>query len=214
MAGVINAHGRSFSSDADDVIQKSIQVVKGFARYNIGSCYKHFPGHGSASGDSHTDAVDVSTSYHLDELKPYLHLNALDAYPLAVMTGHLINRQLDPEGAPATLSSPMLNDTLRGRCQFDGVIISDDLQMHAIAKQYDLEDAMIKAINAGCDMLIVGNQLDCVSISECIGMLESAYLKGEIAKDNVQKSLERVAHFKQKCGLAITTQSMNGKVSV
>ena len=89
-----------------------------------------------------------------------------------IMTAHVINRQFDPEGLPATLSQPILTGLLRHELGFSGVIISDDLQMQAIANHYSVDDALRLTINAGADMLIFANQLGSITATEVIDRIE------------------------------------------
>ena len=114
-----------------------------FSRYGIACFYKHFPGHGSAVGDTHEGFVDVTDTFQSDELIPYYHL-LQDVYkPVMVMTAHVVNRQLDSQGLPATLSHEILTGLLRNTMGYDGVIISDDLQMQAISNHYSLEESLM-----------------------------------------------------------------------
>ena len=102
--GIIGALKRSFSSNPEVVIRVAQQFVETFNRYGIMCAYKHFPGHGSAVGDTHAGFVDVTDTYQSCELIPYQGL-VQDAYkPAMIMTAHVINKQLDSQGLPATLS--------------------------------------------------------------------------------------------------------------
>lgn len=155
---IITRYERSFSSDVTKVIAHSKAWIEGHSQYNILSCLKHFPGHGSSISDSHLGFVDISDSWHTTELEPYEEL-IRQGYPDAIMIGHLFNQNIDPD-SPATLSGPTLNTLLRQKLQFKGVTISDDMQMKAITKGYGLVEACCKAIAAGVDLIIVGNNLD------------------------------------------------------
>ena len=196
--GIIGALGRSFSSDPYKVAHASKIFVKAFADFGIACCYKHFPGHGSAIGDTHEGFVDVTEYYQAEELVPYDLLLKDSTLPAAmVMTAHVINRQLDRSGLPATLSYNMITELLREHIGFDGIVISDDLQMHAISTQYSLEDALRLTINAGADMLIFGNQLGQHTATEVIDCIEALVNKGEIQPARIEQAYQRIVQFKQ-----------------
>lgn len=156
---VIGQLDRSFSDNPDQVALYAGIYAKHFLSHGVQCAYKHFPGHGSASADSHLGFVDVTSTWMPDELKPYLALLDHQHACGMVMTAHIVNRQLDDTGLPATLSRQILTGILREQLKFDGVIVTDDMQMKAIRQHYALEEALILAINAGVDMFIFGNQL-------------------------------------------------------
>ena len=178
--GIIGERGRSFSSDPVQIIRCARQFVSAFREHNIISAYKHFPGHGSALGDTHLGFVDVTEHFRDEELLPYNSLLALAENAVMVMTAHVINRHLDASGLPATLSYPILTGLLREKIGFDGVIVSDDLQMQAISHHYDLKQSLCLSINAGADMLIFGNQLGKHTATEIIDCIEQLVLSGAI----------------------------------
>lgn len=196
--GIIGKLGRSFSEDPDLVVRVAKQFVEVFNRYGIACCYKHFPGHGSAAGDTHEGFVDVTESFHFDELAPYQTLLGDSYKPVMVMTAHVINKHLDTQGLPATLSHEILTGLLRETMGYDGVIISDDLQMQAIANHYSLEEALCLTINAGADMVILGNQLGTVSAPEVIDCIEQQVLHKKIDPTRIDDAYRRVVRFKQQ----------------
>jgi beta-N-acetylhexosaminidase len=151
---VIVMHGRSFAADPKHVIAHARAFVRGMREAGVLTALKHFPGHGSSATDSHAGFTDVSDTAELKvELAPY---RALIAEGLAdsVMTAHVFNRGLDPWD-PATLSRYTVKRILRGRLGYKGVVVSDDLLMGAIVQHYGLEDAAVKALNAGVDVLLI-----------------------------------------------------------
>lgn len=195
--GIIGRLGRSFSHDPDTVIRVAQQFVDVFSNFGIACCYKHFPGHGSAVGDTHEGFVDVTETFHTDELVPY-HSLLQDAYkPIMVMTAHVINKQLDSKGLPATLSYEILTGLLRETMGYDGVIISDDLQMQAISNHYSLEESLCLTINAGADMMIFANQLGTVSAIEVIDCIEQLVLHNKIAQKRIDDAYRRIMRLKQ-----------------
>lgn len=197
---IIGQLGRSYSSDAVKVSELAETFVTTLQQQQVLTCYKHFPGHGSSHGDSHLGFVDVSTSWQAEELTPYRRLiNAPVPVPM-IMTAHVINRQLDASGVPATLSKPMLTDLLRDELHYEGVIISDDMQMKAISDHYHLFDACITAINAGVDMIIIGNQLSeaMITAEAFIEAIVAAIEQGKISLSRIHTAYQRVSALKAK----------------
>ena len=194
--GIIGKLGRGFSADPELVIHAAKQFVQAFSDAGIACTYKHFPGHGSASGDTHEGFVDVTDSYQNSELKPYFSLLKDTQHPVMVMTAHVINRQLDPSGLPATLSYPILTELLREKIGFKGVIVSDDLQMQAISHHYTIDDALMLTINAGADMVIFANQLDTITADEVIDRIERLVLKGNILSSRIDEAYQRILTLK------------------
>lgn len=196
--GIIGKLGRSFSHNPEYVIRAANQFVELFSNYGISCCFKHFPGHGSAIGDTHEGFVDVTDTFHFDELIPYRSLLKDTNKPVMVMTAHVVNRQLDSKGLPATLSHEILTGLLRETIGYDGVIISDDLQMQAIAKHYSLEESLELTINAGADMVIFANQLGTVSAPQVIDCIEQLVLTNAIDQKRIDDAYRRVIRFKQQ----------------
>lgn len=191
---VIGKLDRSFSNDPDKVTQYAGIYSHHFLKHNIQCVYKHFPGHGSSTKDSHLGFVDVTDTWSAEELKPYRELLSTRESCGMVMTAHIVNRQLDASGLPATLSHTILTELLRNQLHFKGVIITDDLQMKAISDNYGLEQALVLTINAGADMLIFGNNLTVApqDPETLIDIIEAKVLSGEI---NPQRITDAYAHI-------------------
>jgi beta-N-acetylhexosaminidase len=117
-------------------------------------------------------------------------------WPVMIMTAHVINRALDHTGLPATLSRTILTDLLRNELGFKGVIVSDDLQMRAIANHYSLEESLRLTINAGADMLIFGNQLGHHTATEVIDQVENLVNAGAIEEARIDEAWQRIAFLK------------------
>lgn len=196
--GIIGKLERSFGRDSKRVADMARVFVEVFAQFGIACCYKHFPGHGSAEGDTHEGFVDVSKTYQPDELLPYQMLIPENNHPTLIMTAHVVNTHLDPTGLPATLSKRILTTLLREEFGFNGIIVSDDLQMNAIAKHYSLEEALLRTINAGADMMIFGNQLGHHRADEIIDTIESLVRSGDISQSQIEASYQRIKTFKYK----------------
>lgn len=152
---------RAFGATADAVITQAYAFARGLARGGILACGKHFPGHGDTDLDSHLTLPHL----HHDRAR----LDAVELAPFraargqlpAIMTAHVVFESLR-SGTPATLAREVVTDLLRGELAYDGLIISDDLEMQAIAAHYGIEQAACLAIEAGCDTLLVCSRLDWV----------------------------------------------------
>lgn len=194
---IIARYERSFGAEASEVVAYAQAVIKAHHRHKVACCLKHFPGHGSAGGDSHLGFVDVSTCWQPVELAPYRQLIA-QGYTDGIMTAHLVNRQLDPSGRPATLSPQVINGLLRQELDFSGVIFSDDLQMRAISNGWSLAEAVQQAVLAGVDMLVIGNNLTPSDDALTIGMQAIAELldSGRIDHHRISASVARITQLK------------------
>ncbi len=196
---IIGRYQRSFSDDPEQVLRCARLVIKAHHRHGIGCCLKHFPGHGSAGADSHLGFVDVTADWQEKELVPFARLIALGESD-AVMTAHIVNRGLDPQGMVATLSRPIITGLLRQRLGFTGVVISDDLQMRAITEQWGFSEAVRRAVLAGVDLLVIGNNLahQKDALSAGIKCIEKMLDRGEMDADYIKASLERISRLQQK----------------
>jgi beta-N-acetylhexosaminidase len=211
---VIGKLGRSFSDDQANVAAVADIFAKAYSQRNILCTYKHFPGHGSSVTDSHLSFVDVSQTWQTKELLPYKKLlNKADSCEL-VMTGHLINRQLDPTGLPASLSNKITTDLLRKQLDFKGVVITDDLQMKAITNQYDLEKVVKLAINSGADILLFGNQLADYNPHEAqdiIAIIKKLIANKEISAARIDEAYARIIKLKKIVGADFSLRNQNNK---
>ncbi len=154
---VIAKLDRSYGKTPEEVIQYASIMIEEQNKAGIISVLKHFPGHGSSLEDSHKGFVDITNTWQNEELEPYKKLIAQNSVDV-IMTAHVFNKKLDPK-YPATLSYKVNTKLLREQLGFSGVVVSDDMQMKAIAEHYTLEKAVTLAINSGVDMLLFGNQL-------------------------------------------------------
>ena len=149
--------GRCYSADGDVIARNAAWFVEAHHGEGVLCAAKHFPGHGSATSDSHYGLVDISRTWQQIELAPYQRL--IDAGLLdMVMTAHVYNSQIDAD-YPSTLSHKTLTGLLREQMHFDGIIITDDLYMEGIIDRYPIDRALELAINAGADILLAGNNI-------------------------------------------------------
>ena len=150
---------RAFGGDADSVIAQALAFSDGLLDAQVLSCGKHFPGHGDTLLDSHLALPRLTHDRaRLDaiELVPF---RAASARVPALMTAHIVFDAIDPE-LPATLSGRAIQGLLRGELGYDGLIISDDLEMKAVADHYETGDAACRAIAAGCDTVLICSKPD------------------------------------------------------
>lgn len=188
---VIGQIQRSFSGDPAVVTRCCEIWCQELAKNHVVSCYKHFPGHGSAKGDTHKGLVDVTNTWQPKELDPY---RQIDSRHTMVMTAHVINRRLDPTGLPASLS-PRITSYLRDTLGFQGVIITDDLAMGAIVQQYNFETAVRMAVLAGADLLCLSNnggRYDNNMVARAVQVIRQMVADGEITEERVRQSADRV----------------------
>jgi beta-N-acetylhexosaminidase len=143
---------RAFSSDPDDVAKAGCAYVGALQAEGIAACGKHFPGHGEAAKDSHLELPVVDkTRAELQKVELVPFAAAARARVASMMTAHVVYPALD--ALPATLSRAICTDLLRGELGFEGALFSDDLEMKAI--QLDVEASAVRAVEAGCDLLLV-----------------------------------------------------------
>lgn len=154
---IISRLERSYSRDPLTVTAFAAAFVEAHREASLVTSLKHFPGHGSALMDSHRGLPDVTASWSPVELQPYRELFSRELADM-VMVGHLsLGVSYGEQAVPATLSPSLVTGLLRTELGFDGVVISDDMDMGAISRNYDLESAIIRAIRAGTDIVIVSN---------------------------------------------------------
>lgn len=188
------ALGRTYSADPARVSAHARAFVEGMHEAGVLTALKHFPGHGSSRSDSHQGFTDVSDTARLSvELRPY---RALIAAGLAdsVMTAHVFNRGLDPWD-PATLSRFTVRRVLRGWLHYDGVAVSDDLLMGAIAQHYGLEDAAVLALGAGVDVLLISQntgRVDDRAAERVVAAITRAIAEGRLSETAVTTAVHRV----------------------
>lgn len=196
---IIGKLGRSFSADPEAVSYYAEPYSTQFLGNNIECAYKHFPGHGSSLADSHLGFVDITDTWTSKELIPFMESLSHPTHCGLVMVAHVVNRNLDITGVPASLSYPIVSGLLRHDLHFEGVVITDDMQMKAISDHYGLAAALTQSINAGVDMFIFGNQLSeqAQDPSELIDIIEDKIHSGEISKDRINQAYQRIVTMKE-----------------
>lgn len=192
----IGAKNRSFSPDPEIVTEFANAFVNGLKDAKIIYSYKHFPGHGSAGTDTHAGLTDITNTYQDYELTPWKKLLKKSSPFATVMVAHVINNKFDT--LPASLSKKTIQ--MVRDMGFDGVIISDDMDMGAIANKYGMETAIEMAINAGNDIFVFGNNLTFDKnrgrdVNETIVKLVK---NGKIKKSRIKESYHRIMKLKAK----------------
>ncbi len=185
---------RAYSDDFEQAAELVAAAVRGFTDAGVICCLKHFPGHGDTSTDTHEGAAVVSKS--LDELRageflPFV--SGIEAGADMVMIGHITVTSVDPE--PATISKAIITDVLRGELGWDGVVISDSLDMGALAG-YDNGEVCMKFLEAGGDIL-----LGIPDIETALTSLEAAVTDGRLTESRIDESVQRVLELKISHGI-------------
>lgn len=197
---IIAKHGRAFSANEDSVVLMAKEFVKQHRKYGVKTSLKHFPGHGSSKDDTHLGIADVTKTWEERELEPYRIL--IDSgYADAIMTSHIVNKKLDADGYPGTLSDDIIRDLLRKKLHFNGVVFSDDMQMHAITKHYGTEEAIRLAILAGVDIMTFSNNIfgsDQRTADKVHGIIRKMVDDGTIPKSRIDDSFRRIMKFKRE----------------
>lgn len=184
---------RSYGAKTSDVLEYAKIMIDSQKKHSIISVLKHFPGHGSSLGDSHKGFVSITDTWQEKELEPYRRLIQSGDADM-IMSAHVYNKKLDPK-YPATLSHAINTKLLRQDLGFDGVLISDDMQMKAISAHYSLKEAVTLALNGGVDMLLFGNQLAHNSPEEIIETIYAQVQKGAISKERIVEANRRIEHL-------------------
>ncbi|HSM56313.1 MAG TPA: glycoside hydrolase family 3 protein [Candidatus Sulfomarinibacteraceae bacterium] len=196
---IIGKYGRSFSADPDIVTAHAVETIKAHRDVGVLTSLKHFPGHGSARGDSHSGFVDVTGTWSKVELEPFRNIIRAGLCD-TVMTAHLFNAHLDPNN-PATLSYPTITGLLREEMGWDGVVISDDMGMGAITQHYGFETAIERAIRAGVDILAFANNgtlFDPTIPARAFWTIKQLVNRGAIEESRIDDSYRRILRLKAR----------------
>ncbi|HOZ51114.1 MAG TPA: glycoside hydrolase family 3 protein [Chitinophagaceae bacterium] len=196
---VLGKRQRCYSSNPDRVAHHAALTIEAHHNQGVKTVVKHFPGHGNSLADSHLGMADVTKVWKKIELKPYQLLIG-EGVVDAVMTAHIVNRKLDSTSLPATLSKQIVTGILRNELGFNGVVISDDMQMHAISSYYGFEESIKKCINAGVDILMFSNNIKGATNYEPAN-IHATILRlvksGEISIDRINESYQRIMSMKR-----------------
>lgn len=194
---VIGKWNRSYGPDPDKVAAYGRAFVKAHMERGVLPVLKHFPGHGSSRSDSHDGFVDISKSWQSQELAPFTQLIESGDAP-AIMPGHLVHKGLAGDGVPVSISKAAISGLLRGKLNYKGLVVSDDLQMAAIAKNFRYRATLIRAVNAGVDMLMISNSRkpDGNLPAKTIAIIADAVKKGQISRGTIDAAYGRIMRAK------------------
>lgn len=187
---------RAFSSSADTVGEMGLVTAAGLQDAKVVACGKHFPGHGDTNADSHKELPEVDAPRERLEAVEFPPFRRAAAAGIAtMMTAHVLYRALDDQ-LPATLSPAIITRLLREQMGYDGVVLTDDLEMHAIVDHYGPGDAAVRAVLAGCDVLLICKERDReVAAFEAV---EKAVASGTIDMARLDQSVARIQRVKQR----------------
>jgi len=194
---VIVKYGRSYAKDAKNVIKYNKIFINAMHNFGIATSLKHFPGHGSSLGDTHKGFVDVTSLWSNKELAPYKSLKRTTE---TLMVAHIFNRNIDAL-YPASLSKKTVIGYLRAKIGFGGVVISDDLQMGAIARHYGLKNAIKLSINAGVDIMLFANQVSknrVVTRAKVVSIVRELLNSGAVSEGMIKRANMRINALKER----------------
>ena len=189
---------RSFSEDPDKVAASGTALIRGLQDNGVLACAKHFPGLGRAQVDPHVDLPIVEGGVD-NELIPFRE--AVSGNVAAVMMSHAVYPALDP-GVQASISNTIIEGLLRRDLGFEGLVVTDDLEMGAVAKTFTLEECSTAALEAGADVFLICSKLE--EISGCYEKILDIVGKSASLRKNVGESVDRIVSAKTRFLLPYT----------
>ncbi len=185
---------RAFSSDPEIAAKMDIAFLEGLHASNILGCLKHFPGHGDTKTDTHKGyAETLKTWKELKECELITFKAGIDSGVQMIMTAHISTPNITENSKPATLSYYLLTEKLRKELGFNGIIITDALEMGAIRKEYSSSEAAIQAIEAGADLILMP-----YDFKEAFEGLLNAVVQGRISEKRIDESVKRILQLKKQ----------------
>lgn len=191
---------RAFGDNKEIVSKMGIEEMKGIQSRNIIPVVKHFPGHGDTDVDSHLGLPIVNHGterLRQLELVPFQH--AFNQQADMTMVAHILFPEIDRD-YPSSLSKKVITDILRGKLNFDGVVITDDMTMGAIIENYDIGEASVRAVQSGNDIVLVSHGYE--NKMKAVSSLTNAVKDGTISKERIDESVERILLLKKKYNLS------------
>lgn len=188
---------RAYSTTAAEVSVHGIAVMKGLQKAGMISAVKHFPGHGDTSVDSHESLPVVNkTKAQLEKREFVPFRKAIEEGADMIMVAHIKYPKIDSSGKPASLSPIIIQGTLREELGYDGVVITDDLEMGAIEQNYGSGEAAVMALEAGADIILFGHTPD--KASEAYGAIQTAVETGRLSEAEIDEHVLRILKLKEK----------------
>ena len=199
---IIAKYGRSYGDDPKLVVDYAWAFVSAHRIAGVISTLKHFPGHGSSASDSHLGFTDITKTWQANELEPY-RIMVKEGKVDMIMVGHLFHQKFstDPSAKlPSSLSQNWITGVLRKQIGFDGVVISDDMEMAAIREIFSLKETVILAINAGTDILLFSNTANYrIGLADEIRAIIVKEANNNPAfREKVEASYKRIASLKKR----------------
>ncbi len=192
---------RSYGPEPAAVAESVAAAVRGLQKGLVIPSIKHFPGHGATSVDSHADLPKVQKSLNELRTQDLVPFSAgIAAGAPVVMTAHILYQAIDPVN-PATLSPFILQNILRKELGFDGVILTDGFEMGALSKNFTKAEALLRALNAGINLILLYNRYD---PTELFDLMEGLVREGKFPMEKVDENLERILKVKAQYGLLKT----------
>jgi beta-N-acetylhexosaminidase len=196
---IISGLGRAFSSDPHVVVEYAEAFIWAHHRNRVLTAIKHFPGHGSTAADSHLTLPDITASWRPEELLPFEQLIRMRVVDM-VMVAHLVDANLTEPGRPASLSRRAVEGLLRNKLGYQGVVVSDDMQMGALRQTFDPDECILLGIQAGLDLFIYSNREhpDREMPERFHRVVRSAIENGILHPTRIQQSYARICELKRK----------------
>lgn len=197
---------RCYGENKEDVSKYGIEVMKEMQNKGVIPVIKHFPGHGLTKKDSHFRIPKITQKIEVLEKEDMLPFEiAIKENAEAIMVGHLIIKDID-KNYPASLSKKVIQKYLIEKYNYKGLIITDDLKMMAIQLHYNMKKAVVKAIEAGNDIIMIG--LSYKKINKIIKFIVKEVKNGKIEEERINKSVEKIIQIKEKYN--IEDKKVNG----
>ncbi len=193
---VINT--RSYGEDPRLVAMLAAAAIKGYQDHGLLATGKHFPGHGNTGTDTHAKIGVITASprdFESIELYPYKEV-LRKAKPSSIMSAHLWIQSIDPDTIPATLSKKVMTGILRDRLKFDGLVLTDAMVMGGITTRYPFDVATVKAVQAGCDIILFPGDL-----VMGIQAVRQAIVDGQLTERRIDESVKRILRAKTRVGI-------------
>ncbi|MFD0783005.1 glycoside hydrolase family 3 N-terminal domain-containing protein, partial [Micromonospora azadirachtae] len=189
---------RSFSANPDVVVSNATEEIHAHRAAGVKTSLKHFPGIGSAAGNTDFEVVDVSSTWKPVELEPFRRLIRAGSAD-SVLVAHVLNKQLDPN-RPASLSPAVVTNLLRGDLGWQGPVVSDDMQAAAITRRHGSTDAVRLALQAGVDLLVFANQqvYDPGVVDKTLDAVVDLVRRGQLSSERIDQSVARVDTLRPK----------------
>ena len=188
---------RAFGNDSELVASMVVKEVEGMQSENVSSALKHFPGHGDTSTDTHTGLASITANKErLDKVELVPFKAGIAAGADFVLTAHISTPNVTGNNIPATMSKEILTDILRQELNFENIIITDALNMGAIANYYSTEEIVLNCVNAGVDIMLMPKEIE-----KAINYLLKLVNDGTISEERINDSVRRIVTIKQKRGL-------------